>query len=136
MKNYVDLDKMVTKKKNTYMSTETRIIDEKIKNTGALAGSAMDALKKVNKPTQQIIGLVLVATVLKHLCEATVISSYSQFMEIVMLDILTILPNWITEENLKKSMEWQCLRLGIVGEWAKNLYCHQSIHRRNKWQQF
>lgn len=105
MKNYIDLDKMVTKKKNTYMSTETRIIDEKIKNTGALAGSATDALKKVNKPTQQIIGLVLVATVLKHLCEATVISSYSQFMEIVMLDILKILPNWITEENLKKSMD-------------------------------
>jgi hypothetical protein len=105
MKNYVDLDKMVTKKKNTYISTETRIIDEKIKNTGALAGSAMDALKKVNKPTQQIIGLVIVATVLKHLCEATIISSYSQFMDVVTLDIPTILPNWITKENLKKSMD-------------------------------
>lgn len=103
MKNYVDLDKMVTKKKNTYMSTETRVIDEKIKNTGALADSAMDALKKVNKPTQQIIGLVLVATVLKHLCEATVISSYLQFMEIVMLDILTIVPKWIDKETLEKA---------------------------------
>jgi hypothetical protein len=105
MKNYVDLDKMVTKKKNTYMSTETRIIDEKIKITGALAGSAIAALKKVKKTTQQIIGLVLVATVLKHLCEATVISSYSQFMDFVTLDILTIAPNWITEEKLKKSMD-------------------------------
>jgi hypothetical protein len=105
MKNYVDLDKMVTKKKNTYISTETRIIDEKIKNTGALASGAMDALKKVNKPTQQIIGLVLVATVLKHLCEATVISSYSKFMGVVSLDILTIVKDWITEENLEKSMD-------------------------------
>jgi hypothetical protein len=38
--------------------------------------------------------------------------------------------------SIKKSMEWQSLRLGIIGEWAKNLSCHQSIHRRNKWQQF
>lgn len=105
MKNYVELDKMVTSKKNTYISTETRVIDEKIKNTGALVDNTISALKKVNKPTQQIIGLVLVATVLKHLCEATVISSYSQFMDIVMLDILTILPNWITENKLQKTMD-------------------------------
>ena len=105
MKNYLELDKMVTKKKNTYISTETRVIDEKIKNTGALAGSAIAALIKVKTPTQQIIGLVLVATVLKHLCEATVISSYSQFMEIVSSDILTIAPNWITKKNLEKSMD-------------------------------
>ena len=104
MKNYAELDKMVTLKKNTYASTESRVIDEKIKNVGGFTSRAMDALKKVNKPTQQIIGLVLVATVLKHLCEATVISSYSQFIDIVMLDILTIVPNWITEENLKKAM--------------------------------
>jgi hypothetical protein len=39
-------------------------------------------------------------------------------------------------KSIKKSMEWQCLRLGIDGEWAKNLSCHQSIHRRNTWQQY
>jgi hypothetical protein len=31
MKNYAELDKMVTLKKNTYASTESRVIDEKIK---------------------------------------------------------------------------------------------------------
>jgi hypothetical protein len=39
-------------------------------------------------------------------------------------------------KSIKKSMEWHRVRLGIIGEWAKNLSCHQSTTRRNKWQQF
>jgi hypothetical protein len=101
IKNYINLDKMVMLKQNTYMSTESKIIDEKIKTAGDLANRALAVLNKVKKPTQQIIGLVVIAMVLKHICETSVISSYSQFMDVLFSDI----PNWITEEKLKKTMD-------------------------------
>ena len=105
MKNYEDLNKMVTAKKNTYISTETRVIDEKIKNTEALLDNALATLKDVKIPlTNKLILLMTIIVILKRLCEADDILSYSKLIETVIPVICGFGGNRKIEETKLKAI--------------------------------
>jgi hypothetical protein len=95
LKSYVELDKMVTAKKTTYLSRETRVIDEKINDIQNAIRSAKEALTKEKvRKTKQILVLIIIISVIDYIIFTSNSNfEYDEFMDSVKENVMALLPN-------------------------------------------